>query len=99
MSGGVPRSAPWPHGPGVRGHGVKRAQRHRTTLRGDQTARVHRGTRTRLRPAGTAHPLTRGGGVLGLTMTTHGDPPVPYTEIPDYAQLALGDGGGPRNQT
>ncbi|MBM7860573.1 LacI family DNA-binding transcriptional regulator [Lentzea nigeriaca] len=29
-------------------------------------------------------------GVLGLTMTTYGDLPVPYTEIPYYAQLALG---------
>ncbi len=28
-------------------------------------------------------------GVLGLTMTTYGDLPVPYTEIPYYAQLAL----------
>ncbi|MEU6254368.1 LacI family DNA-binding transcriptional regulator [Streptomyces sp. NPDC047043] len=42
-------------------------------------------------PAGTARALARGGtGVLGLTMTTYGDLPVPYTEIPYYAQLALG---------
>ncbi|UUU35639.1 LacI family transcriptional regulator [Streptomyces sp. CA-210063] len=41
-------------------------------------------------PAGTARALARGGtGVLGLTMTTYGDVPVPYTEIPYYAQLAL----------
>ncbi|MEH0638288.1 LacI family DNA-binding transcriptional regulator [Streptomyces bottropensis] len=41
-------------------------------------------------PAGTARALARGGtGVLGLTLTTHGDLPVPYTEIPYYAQLAL----------
>jgi DNA-binding LacI/PurR family transcriptional regulator len=42
-------------------------------------------------PASTARALARGGtGVLGLTMTTYGDLPVPYTEIPYYAQLALG---------
>ncbi|MGI5199330.1 LacI family DNA-binding transcriptional regulator [Streptomyces sp. CA-288835] len=41
-------------------------------------------------PAGTARALARGGtGVLGLTMTTYGDLPVPYTVIPYYAQLAL----------
>jgi len=42
-------------------------------------------------PAGTARALARGGsGVLGLTLTTYGDLPVAYTEIPYYAQLALG---------
>jgi DNA-binding LacI/PurR family transcriptional regulator len=41
-------------------------------------------------PASTARALARGGtGVLGLTMTTYGDLPVVYTEIPYYAQLAL----------
>jgi DNA-binding LacI/PurR family transcriptional regulator len=41
--------------------------------------------------ASTARALARGGtGVLGLTMTTYGDLPVPYTEIPYFAQLALG---------
>jgi DNA-binding LacI/PurR family transcriptional regulator len=41
-------------------------------------------------PASTARALARGStGVLGLTMTTYGDLPVPYTEIPYYAQLAL----------
>ena len=41
-------------------------------------------------PASTARALARGStGVLGLTMTTYGDIPVPYTEIPFYAQLAL----------
>ncbi|MEU5264239.1 LacI family DNA-binding transcriptional regulator [Amycolatopsis sp. NPDC021455] len=41
-------------------------------------------------PAGTARALARGGtGVLGLTMTTYGDLPVAYTEIPYYGQLAL----------
>ncbi|WP_328432659.1 LacI family DNA-binding transcriptional regulator [Streptomyces sp. NBC_00453] len=42
-------------------------------------------------PAGTARALARGGtGVLSLTLTTYGDLPVPYTEIPYYAQLVLG---------
>lgn len=42
-------------------------------------------------PTSTARALGRGGtGVLGLTMTTYGDLPVPYTEIPYYAQLTLG---------
>ena len=42
-------------------------------------------------PVSTARALARGGtGVLGLTMTTYGDLPVPYIEIPYYAQLALG---------
>ncbi|GAA2658959.1 LacI family DNA-binding transcriptional regulator [Streptomyces vastus] len=42
-------------------------------------------------PVSTARALARGGtGVLGLTMTAYGDLPVPYTEIPYYAQLALG---------
>ncbi|MFI2433080.1 LacI family DNA-binding transcriptional regulator [Streptomyces sp. NPDC018693] len=42
-------------------------------------------------PIGTARALARGAtGVLGLTMTTYGDLPVPYTEIPYYAQLTLG---------
>lgn len=41
-------------------------------------------------PASTARALARGGtGVLGLTMTTYGDLPVSYTEIPYYAQLTL----------
>jgi DNA-binding LacI/PurR family transcriptional regulator len=41
-------------------------------------------------PASTARALARGStGVLGLTMTTYGDLPVPYTEIPYYGQLAL----------
>lgn len=41
-------------------------------------------------PVGTDRALARGGtGVLGLTMTTYGDLPVPYTEIPYYAELAL----------
>ncbi|MEX3102213.1 MULTISPECIES: LacI family DNA-binding transcriptional regulator [unclassified Streptomyces] len=42
-------------------------------------------------PAGTARALARGAtGVLGLTMTTYGDLPVPYTAIPYYADLTLG---------
>ncbi|GAQ50530.1 LacI family DNA-binding transcriptional regulator [Streptomyces acidiscabies] len=42
-------------------------------------------------PAGTARALARGDtGVLGLTMTTYGDLPVPYTAIPYYAHLTLG---------
>lgn len=42
-------------------------------------------------PASTARALARGGtGVLGMTMTSYGDLPVPYTVIPYYAQLALG---------
>ncbi|MFF7133095.1 LacI family DNA-binding transcriptional regulator [Streptomyces sp. NPDC008196] len=42
-------------------------------------------------PSSTARAVARGGtGVLGLTMTTYGDLPVPYTEIPYYAQLTLG---------
>ena len=42
-------------------------------------------------PASAARALARGGtGVLGLTMTTYGDLPVSYTEIPYYAQLTLG---------
>jgi DNA-binding LacI/PurR family transcriptional regulator len=41
-------------------------------------------------PASTARALARGStGVLGLTMTTYGDLPVPYTEIPYYGQLTL----------
>src|SRR5690349_1053615 len=41
-------------------------------------------------PASTARALARGStGVLGLTLTTYGENPVPYTEIPYYAQLAL----------
>ena len=41
-------------------------------------------------PASTARALARGAtGVLGLTMTTYGDLPVPYTEIPFYANLVL----------
>lgn len=41
-------------------------------------------------PVGTTRALARGGtGVLGLTMTTYGELPVPYTEIPYYAELAL----------
>ncbi|MEU3342131.1 LacI family DNA-binding transcriptional regulator [Streptomyces sp. NPDC006668] len=41
-------------------------------------------------PASTARALARGAtGVLGLTMTTYGDLPVPYTEIPFYAHLVL----------
>jgi DNA-binding LacI/PurR family transcriptional regulator len=41
-------------------------------------------------PASTARALARGGtGVLGLTMTTYGDLPVSYIEIPYYAQLTL----------
>ncbi|MFF7266760.1 LacI family DNA-binding transcriptional regulator [Streptomyces sp. NPDC008159] len=40
--------------------------------------------------ASTARAVARGGtGVLGLTMATYGDLPVPYTEIPYYAQLTL----------
>ncbi|WP_330292750.1 LacI family DNA-binding transcriptional regulator [Streptomyces sp. NBC_00576] len=42
-------------------------------------------------PASTARALARGAtGVLGLTLTTYGDLPVAYTEIPYYAQLTLG---------
>lgn len=42
-------------------------------------------------PASTARALARGDtGVLGLTMTSYGDLPFPYTVIPYYAQLALG---------
>ncbi|AVV43979.1 LacI family DNA-binding transcriptional regulator [Streptomyces sp. ID05-04B] len=41
-------------------------------------------------PASTARALARGRtGVLGLTMTTYGDLPVSYTEIPYYATLTL----------
>ncbi|WP_086663542.1 LacI family DNA-binding transcriptional regulator [Lentzea kentuckyensis] len=41
-------------------------------------------------PASTARAAACGStGVLGLTMTTYGDLPVAYTEIPYYAQLAL----------
>ena len=42
-------------------------------------------------PASTARAVACGStGVLGLTMTTYGELPVPYTEIPYYAQLVLG---------
>lgn len=42
-------------------------------------------------PASTARAVACGStGVLGLTMTTYGDLPVAYTEIPYYAQLTLG---------
>jgi DNA-binding LacI/PurR family transcriptional regulator len=42
-------------------------------------------------PASAARAMACGStGVLGLTMTTYGELPVPYTEIPYYAQLALG---------
>lgn len=42
-------------------------------------------------PASAARALARGStGVLGLTMTTYGELPVSYMEIPYYAQLALG---------
>jgi DNA-binding LacI/PurR family transcriptional regulator len=42
-------------------------------------------------PATTARAVACGStGVLGLTMTTYGELPVAYTEIPYYAQLALG---------
>ena len=42
-------------------------------------------------PASTARAVARGStGVLGLTMTTYGELPVAYTEIPYYAQLTLG---------
>ncbi len=41
-------------------------------------------------PASTARALARGDtGVLGLTMTTYGDLPGSYTEIPYFAQLTL----------
>jgi DNA-binding LacI/PurR family transcriptional regulator len=41
-------------------------------------------------PYAAARAHARGGtGVLGLTLATHGDLPVPYTEIPYYAQLVL----------
>ena len=41
-------------------------------------------------PASAARALARGStGMLGLTMTTYGDLPVSYMEIPYYAQLAL----------
>jgi len=41
-------------------------------------------------PYTSARAQARGGtGVLGLTMATHGDLAVPYTEIPYYAQLIL----------
>ncbi|KUO09396.1 LacI family DNA-binding transcriptional regulator [Streptomyces sp. DSM 15324] len=40
--------------------------------------------------ASGARAVAHGGtGVLGLTMTTYGDLPVPYTQIPYYAQLTL----------
>lgn len=40
--------------------------------------------------ASTARALARGAtGVIGLTMTTYGDLPVPYTAIPYYAELTL----------
>lgn len=42
-------------------------------------------------PASAARALARGGtGVLGLTMTTYGDLPVRYIEIPYYERLTLG---------
>ncbi|MEV6871542.1 LacI family DNA-binding transcriptional regulator [Amycolatopsis sp. NPDC051128] len=42
-------------------------------------------------PASTAQAVACGNtGVLGLTMTTYGELPVAYTEIPYYAQLTLG---------
>lgn len=42
-------------------------------------------------PASTARAVACGStGMLGLTMTTYGELPVAYTEIPYYAQLALG---------
>ncbi|HEY6795043.1 MAG TPA: LacI family DNA-binding transcriptional regulator [Kineosporiaceae bacterium] len=41
-------------------------------------------------PASAARALARGAsGVLGLTMTTYGDLPVPYIVIPYYAELTL----------
>ena len=41
-------------------------------------------------PANSVRALSRGGsGVLGLTMTTYGEAPVPYTEIPYFADLVL----------
>lgn len=41
-------------------------------------------------PYAAARAHARGGtGVIGLTLATHGDLPVPYTEIPYYAQLVL----------
>ena len=41
-------------------------------------------------PYTSARAQARGGtGVLGLTMATHGDVAVPYTEIPYYAELIL----------
>src|SRR6185312_9765822 len=42
-------------------------------------------------PASTARAVACGStGVLGLTMTTYGELPVAYTEIPYYAELTLG---------
>lgn len=42
-------------------------------------------------PASTAQAVACGRtGVLGLTMTTYGDLPIAYTEIPYYAELTLG---------
>jgi len=41
-------------------------------------------------PYAAARAHARGGtGVIGLTLATHGDLPVPYTEIPYYAHLVL----------
>ncbi|MHC5905966.1 LacI family DNA-binding transcriptional regulator [Streptomyces sp. S6] len=56
------------------------------------TGRLSEQTRQRvLAAARTIGYTARGGsGVLGLTMTTYGDLPVAYTEIPYYAQLTLG---------
>src|SRR5688500_634501 len=61
------------------------------------TGRLSEATRQRViaavRELGYAPPRAVAGsstGVLGLTMTTYGDLPVSYTEIPYYAQLALG---------
>lgn len=42
-------------------------------------------------PFTSAHAAARGGtGMLGLTLTTYGDLPVPYMQVPYYARLVLG---------
>jgi DNA-binding LacI/PurR family transcriptional regulator len=55
------------------------------------TGRLSEATRQRVIAAAREIGYARasGAGVLGLTMTTYGDLPVSYTEIPYYAQLVL----------
>ena len=46
-------------------------------------------------PFTSARAAARGGtGMLGLTLTTYGDLPVPYIQVPYYARLVLGSDRG-----